>query len=207
MEHVEETGYKPIWQPFVDESLKIAKKVDSIIGTMRPLGALLVAGGITGLYLIYQTSRETRRAAQANLLSQLLSEYASPAMQEAIRSLHRWRRAHPHDFVDSFIALLEKQDPEGDLLDGYRRHSYRYFHKVRLLCDARLIEPEWIDFVFTNEVVARFLNEVLEPMQKAHNEAIVKVDDYDKGLFVYFRNRFHPPPAPVHSASVASGTD
>ena len=86
MEHVEETGYKPIWQPFVDESLKIAKKVDSLIGAVRPIGALLVAGGITALYLVYQTSRETRRAAQANLLSQLLSEYASPEMQAACPS-------------------------------------------------------------------------------------------------------------------------
>jgi hypothetical protein len=206
MEHVEETGYKPIWQPFVDESLKIAKKVDSLIGAVRPIGALLVAGGITALYLVYQTSRETRRAAQANLLSQLLSEYASPEMQEAIRSLHRWRRAHPHDFVDSFIDLLNRQDPLGDQLDGYRRYTYRYFHKIRSLCQARLVEPEWIDFAFTNAVVARFLNEVLEPLQKAHNEAIVNVP-YNKGLFDYYRDRFHPPAALKDSATVASATD
>lgn len=97
MDHVEETGYKPMWQPFVDESLKVAQKLDALTESLRKIvpcvgaGALIAVG--TALYLIYLTSRETRRAAQASLLSQLHAEYASPEMTAAIRDLYRWAQS------------------------------------------------------------------------------------------------------------------
>jgi hypothetical protein len=135
---------------------------------------------------------ETRRAAEASLLSQLLSEYASVAMQDAMRSLYRWRDDHPGDnFVHQFRILLENRDPQGDQLDEHRRYTYRYFHKVKLFCDAKLINPELLSFALTNEVVVRFLTDVLEPMHRCHNEVRLRSPmvqaQYDKPLFDFFR--------------------
>lgn len=197
--HIQAQLYAEFWKPYA-----IGFAVANTL-----LLTLLCACAISAWRAAYASRDvviQTRRAAQASLLSQLLSEYASARMQKAIRELHRWRRAHPDDFKDRFIALLEKQNPEGDRLDGHRRYTYRFFHKIRSLCQAGLIEPEWLHFVFTNEVVARFLNEILEPLQEKHNEAIVGIR-YDKELFDYYRGQFSSPTVVAHSTAAPAPND
>lgn len=179
MEHVEDTGYKPIWQPFVDKSLELSEKLEWA-------GALILAGAVTGLYLMYRTSRETRRAAQASLLSQILSEYASPEMTAAMRGLYRWKEDHPEDFAGRFADLYRNREPEADALDAHRRYAYRFFDKITRLRESGLIDPKLSDLVAFASVGGRFLLDVLEPLQEAHGREISKVL-YDKKLFDHYR--------------------
>jgi hypothetical protein len=184
--------YKPIWQPFVDESLKIVKKLDTLTKTAQPIAALLVAGAVTGLYLIYRTSRETRRATQAEILSQLLSQYDSGPMPYAMRGLFQWRRDHPTDFVEQFVALYLKGDSKGKEVDDHRRYAFRYFYKIMHFCKTGLIDADLIDEpFFRNPVAVDLVLNILQPLQKAHSDEVSKTR-YPNEVFDYYRKRFHP---------------
>jgi hypothetical protein len=155
---IEDTGYKHLWQKFVHISVG--------------LGVATIVAIPAGLYFLYRASSETRRAAQASLLSQLHSEYASPEMTAAMRELNRWKEDHPTDFAERFVALYKRRDPKGDELDNYRRLAYRFFEKIRRLMISGLIDPKLIHLVTFARVGGRFLIGVIEPMQKVHGRLI-----------------------------------
>lgn len=150
---------------------------------------------------------ETRRAAEASLFSDLVSEYGSMAMQRAIRSLYRWKEAHPKDFEEQFIALLKDPNPnrERDRLDEYRRYTYRYFHKVKICSQRKLTDIALMGFALNSEIVIEFLTEILEPMQRCHSEVRTRSKQYDRALFDYYRKHYAQYLARPNDATPYSG--
>jgi len=157
---------------------------------------LLLLGGCA--YAAFRAARaareaiaETRRGTQAALLSQILTEYASPEMTAAMRDLYRFKEDHRGDFAEQFIDLYKKRNPEADKLDGHRRYAYRFFDKIARLRESHLIDPEFTDLVTFTSVGGRFLIDVLEPLQKVHGTAITHGERYDQELFDSYRRRMH----------------
>jgi hypothetical protein len=131
---------------------------------------------------------ESGRALTAAL--ELLGEYSSPSMTNAMRELFRWQEDHPKDFAERFVEELGKRTAEGDRLDDHRRFAYRYFHKVRVLSEAELINPKVIELsLHDNPRCFRFLQYVLRPIDEAHTKSRHGFP-HDAETFDYYRSRY-----------------
>jgi hypothetical protein len=156
-------------------------------------------------YVIYHelgSAREQLTEAEKNRrltgALELLREYSSPEMTDAMRGLFRWHDRYPDTFAKRFVEELTKQTEEGDRLDNWRRYTFRYFQKVLLLSDADLIDPTIIAFtIHNNPRCYGFLNNVLRPLQQEHthlwptNEK--QESERDAETFDYFRKHYTGP--------------
>jgi hypothetical protein len=98
------------------------------------LGAfVLIAGTVAAWVTVFATwraARETRRAAQAQIVASLLDEYSTPEMLAAISIVLRWTPGTPIELNDEF--------------DRARRRVSHHFQKIVALVtngllDARLL--------------------------------------------------------------------
>jgi hypothetical protein len=81
----------------------------------------------------------TKRAAEAQLLLDLLSDYAAPDMAQALRTLRLWREQHRDAFADDWARAMETGDPNADAVDRARRRVSSYFQNTDELWQNRLI--------------------------------------------------------------------
>jgi hypothetical protein len=73
----------------------------------------------------------------------LLREYFSAEMGTALRQLRDWRQKHEPNFVSPFIGGLSAPDRNNDAVrldEGARRHVSQFFTRLRVLCEADLVE-------------------------------------------------------------------
>lgn len=145
----------------------------------------------------YRQIRHLRESNQANLLSQLLAELASPEMIRAERALRRWEKDHPADFAERFEKLLVDRDPLGDAIDDHRQFVFRYFYLVKHLCETPrktplLDETLVYDPLFCNSTAHKIVLDILEPLTEVY-ERVVLNPSYDVRVFDYYREKFHWP--------------
>src|ERR1017187_624031 len=115
---------------------------------------------ITWVY-VHKQFAEGRKTRALTAALELLAEYSSQRMTEAMRGLFELKDEYHEGFVQQYVNLLNKRDKKGYELDDYRRYTYRYFQKVHLLSERGLSDPEVISlFLHNNEQCFRFLNNV-----------------------------------------------
>jgi len=113
-----------------------------------------------------EAANENRRSSQAQLVLQLLQEYASPEMQKAIRIVRNWQGPSPHNAADAA-----------------RRTIVHHFHGIARLAMAGLLDAALVRVVAKEDEVA-FLCERIEPMERALNA------EYDRATFDYLSDLY-----------------
>lgn len=81
----------------------------------------------------------TKRAAEAQILLDLLNDYATPEMAEALRTLRSWQEQHGDEFADNWELGMATSDANADAVDHARRRVSAYFQNVDELWQNRLI--------------------------------------------------------------------
>jgi hypothetical protein len=106
--------------------------------------ALSTAAAATAAFL---AARATRRTTEAQLFSQLMSEYASPEMGKALRHLREAHRGWANDpqnrpleqLVDAWAKKQASSGASGDPLDSARRLVAHFFQKATRIIDEELV--------------------------------------------------------------------
>ena len=104
----------------------IAVLATAVFTAFSALGALLAA-------------RATKRAAEAQVLLNLLNDYAAPDMANALRVLIAWQHQHEDRFINEWWSGLKARDPRAQEVDRARRRVTSYFQNVEELHQAGLI--------------------------------------------------------------------
>jgi hypothetical protein len=131
---------------------------------------------LTAIYvlLVYVQGRDHWRSARASLLDGLLRGYFSAEMGAAIKALRDWRQRYEgHNFESDFATALSAREPYSDaakLDEGPRRHVSQFYTRLRVLCDAGLVESKLIGNTLGHEAVDFFLNTV-DPLDRAQRTA------------------------------------
>lgn len=131
--------------------------------------------------------REAKKSSQANLWSQLLSEYSSNSMLIALREISNWKEDNPEDFAQKYADLRKKRDKIGYQLDIHRRRISHYFDKLRIFCEENTIDQSLVRRVF-RRTTFEFIINVIDPMEKAHREIIIGKSHYPylKNFYIKF---------------------
>jgi hypothetical protein len=101
------------------------------------------AGSAIAAWAAWRAVVETRKNTQANIVNELLTEYASSEMLEDIHQLIIWKKSSPKDFAEKFRAI--RQTAEDTWKDDFknvekaRRHLTHFFNKVGTLLQLELI--------------------------------------------------------------------
>jgi hypothetical protein len=101
-------------------------------------GAVFTAASAFGSLL---AARATKRAAEAQILLDLLNDYAAPDMTDALRILIVWHGQHKEPFTAAaqWKRDLKAGDPGAQDVDRARRRVTSYFYNADQLREARLI--------------------------------------------------------------------
>jgi hypothetical protein len=144
----------------------------------------IVLGGLTAVYVrltrqmvvsARNQAREQTRGAQAALLNQLITEYGSSQMGDAIRQVIDWRNRHGLDrFAEAFERELDTPTPlttEAGRLDrDARRPLSAFFFRLRVLCENGLLEPRLLASSLGLGPIKLFL-QVIDPLDQAVRRA------------------------------------
>ena len=120
-----------------------------------------IAGAVAAI-AAWRATDETRRAAQAQLVASLRSEYASSAMLEAIERVKRWHAGSP-------------VTPDGPL-DHARRLVSHHFQRIVALSNAGLLEERLMPVVVTKDEADLFCGAVQRIEQEVN-------PNYDRSAF------------------------
>lgn len=122
------------------------------------------------------------RAAQASLYSQLMDQYGSPEMLEALRQLILWRNQAKHnrdaevmsfhEVVDEWATAIQSPEPSQPIREqDIRRRRVTYFYSVV----ARLIDERRLSAGFAADLRSlsgrEVLCEIVLPMERALRKA------------------------------------
>jgi hypothetical protein len=132
------------------------------------------------------SARATQDSSQAYLLSQLISEYASDGMLDALREISDWRRDNPDDFADKYATLRIKNEARGLELDKYRRRISHYFTKLRIFCERNLINKSIIEEFFLQGTF-EFIRDVIQPLEEIHRERVIGTKEH-RNLSNYYNS-------------------
>ncbi|MDO8495276.1 MAG: hypothetical protein Q7S32_01965 [bacterium] len=177
--------YRKFWEVQWPETLRMFRSAQRglVVGAVIALGV-----AVWHLKRLGESVQATEDAAKRQLVSSLVTEYASPDMGKAMRELHRFSEKCLRSGVSRAAAEFIRQVSEGtgDELDDWRRLTYRYFHKVRLFAEDGVIDSSLLAHIF-KPVAVRFVVEVLQPLTEAHGDRITGVD-YDRATFEFFES-------------------
>ena len=140
--------------------------------------ALLFTAGAAwrSAYAARRSADETRVATTAQIMSNLLDEYRSDEMSDAMTGLQQFEESHGCQLHHRFLELRREDRESYKLLNAMRRRMSHYFDKI-----YRLQRAEYIDDAFVRTVVGQgqveFYLKVIEPLEKAVKPA------YDKFAF------------------------
>lgn len=98
------------------------------------LVAVFAAAGALGAWA---AARATKRAAEGQILLELLSEYATPEMAEALVTLRAWKVVKGEAFASEWATA--RDEPAGQAVDRARRYVTSYFQNTDQLWQIGLI--------------------------------------------------------------------
>lgn len=141
----------------------------------------LVLAGITWWYasLVRRQLEEQRRGTRATFLDALLREFFAPEMVAAIRELRTWRQGHDRNITSEFVSGLIAPDRNNDpvrLDEGPRRHVSQFFTRLRVLCEANLIDRRLLAAALGPEPFNFYIMTV-EPLDEAQRTAFGRPPD------------------------------
>jgi hypothetical protein len=96
------------------------------------LAALAAAGAFFAAWA-------TKRAAEAQLLLELLNDYAMPEMADALRTLRAWQAVKGDTFADDWELIMARNEPAAEAVDDARHRVTSYFRNADELCQVGMI--------------------------------------------------------------------
>jgi hypothetical protein len=123
-----------------------------------------------------RAATETQKATQASLIANLLDDYSSPEMLDAMLRLDEFKNLHGENFADEFRRLrIDNYDLIHQVDHGHRRVSH-FFNKIYILKKLEYLNDNAVKEVATKGQVEFFRN-LVEPLEAALNV------DYDRSAF------------------------
>jgi hypothetical protein len=101
-------------------------------GLVVLLAALAAAGAFFAAWA-------TKRATEAQLLLELLNDYAVPDMAEALRTLRAWRSVKGDEFANEWELSMARDEPAAAAVDDARHRVTSFFRNVDELCQVGMI--------------------------------------------------------------------
>lgn len=101
-------------------------------GLMMLLAALAAAGAFFAAWA-------TKRAAEAQVLLELLNDYAMPEMAEALRTLRAWRAVKGEAFASEWELTMARNESAAEAVDDARHRVSSFFRNVDELCQIGII--------------------------------------------------------------------
>ena len=131
----------------------------------------------------------SRRAANANLLSVLMRDFASDEFRKGITWFRRFRQGSRHrdGFAADYVERQRNNDANADELDATRRRLTNFFHSLSTFCEHDLLERRLVADAFGRYTLEFFVN-VVDPIDQAHTEQILaqRHDDRSRRFFDAF---------------------
>lgn len=144
---------------------------------LTAVSAFGAVGAAIGAHL---SARATRNAAEGQLVSAFLNEYASPEMLRYLRILRIWESKQGDKFEEKWRKALESADDKALEVDQARRYVKSYFLKA-----LRLYESSYVTEAFLKQIASvdgiNIMYDIVEPLERALNPA------YDKERFEKLR--------------------
>jgi hypothetical protein len=153
------------------------------IALLSAIGAFLAAlfAGIAA-WETHQGVLETAKATRAGVVLQVLAEYETPAMFDAMNNLRSWRQQHPQQPERAFKELLLKATPADtggerlkEVVASLRRLS-NFFARVKMMYDLGYIDQQFVPWPCANY---RDLLQI-HAMERARVEAMVQENLYSQ---------------------------
>jgi hypothetical protein len=142
------------------------------------LGALLAAAFAGwAAYETQSTVREANRATKATVWLQVLADYETADMLDALNYLRKWQSQNPK-FDEPFYQLLTAKDltPEDAELmkhvDADRRRVMKFFDKLRILTEGDIIDKVFVSQNWDSGTYT-YMNDVLSPLHRANLRAML----------------------------------
>ena len=131
-----------------------------------------------------EAANETRRAAQAQVLSNLLDEYSSQDMRKAIDALSTWFSEHNNSLADELRRFNGKQTSIPDDLNDARRKVSHHFQKIHIM----ELRAELLDKIVAEAALdkgqVQIYRELVEPLEWALTSS------YNRTSFDYFGSKY-----------------
>jgi hypothetical protein len=138
----------------------------------------------------------TRKTIRANLLSLVLTKYSSKERFEASKQLREFKDRNQEMFA---LCRLDKRPEtagthlewathfldEVTKIDPARGCLSAFFWEVKTYCKAGYLDKEMIAAALGNAGHELYL-EIVEPLDWVHTKFILRRDDYDNSIRVYF---------------------
>ena len=102
------------------------------------------------------------------LLNNLLRDYSSPEMLEAIRVLVDWKEKNGESFADKWIKLAEQGNPDTLTVDKARRMVSHYFRRAITLYNGGYVSKSFLKAVCSSSSTGIIFDIVL-PLELALN--------------------------------------
>lgn len=146
-------------------------QIQTIVVVLTFVSAFGALGAAIGAWL---SARSTRSATEAQLLFQLLREYAKPDMLRALRTLRNWKAEQGDE--EKWRKALENADPKAQEVDLARRCVSHYFLDALKLYESDYVIKRFLRVVGSKDGI-NILYDIVEPLEYALNPA------YDKSKF------------------------
>ena len=109
--------------------------------------AVTALGTLTAGFFAWRAAVASGRAAEGQFLSQLLAEYRSEEMLDALRQLKGWHNAHGDEFAAKWLASLKAHDGLAQTVDLARRAVNSFFFQVYTLHRAKALSSNTLAVV------------------------------------------------------------
>ena len=108
---------------------------------------------------------------EAQILLDLLNDYATPEMAEALRTLRSWQEQHGDEFADNWELGMATSDANADAVDHARRRVSAYVQNVDELWQNRLISRNTARAAVDKAGLAVLTN-VCDPLERRLNPRV-----------------------------------
>jgi hypothetical protein len=119
------------------------------------------------------SAHATNRAAESQLFSQLMHEYADPSMAHSLRVLREWGDHYGERLAEEFVKQFREGKEDALRADEARRQVWYYFMTVFRLHEAGLVDKKFVRRVAARSGIERFQQEA-EPMGRQTFSSLLK---------------------------------
>lgn len=179
--------------------------VDSLLGRGEPVTVsdvtqvLAVLAALAAAIASWRTAVATREAAVGHLVNDLIKEYKTVGLRDALRRL-RQRASAPEQWVEEWWKALAREDPEAKQDEEARYMINGYFNRIADLMRAGLLTENAVRVLVQQRGIAIWCRAV-EPMTKKHNPNIA--DSPFEALREQWRRYGYKRPLPVPGGRAA----
>jgi len=131
-------------------------------------GGIAAFGALVSAVAAMCAARATRDATRAELVVNLLDQYASTEMHEALAELKPWQEKSKQAIIEDFSRLETEDFARYADLDHAGRTVSHYYYKVATLFEEQYLQREDAEVVASKDQVRDYLR-VIEPLEKAKN--------------------------------------